>query len=83
MKDKGKIRKRNERCMKKVDLRSYPFRGILKEMSKELGKSVPDIHKALFRRKSPNPVYAEMFERKLEERQEKVRKFQRSLKNAS
>lgn len=67
----------------RVDLRCYPYRGILKEMSEELGKPVAYIHKGLFRTKSPNPVYAEMFERKLEERRNKVRKFKRALKNAS
>ena len=67
----------------RVDLRCYPFRGILKEMSEELGKPVDRIHKGLFRGKSPNPEYAELFRKKLEEREEKIRKFKRSIDKAS
>ena len=69
--------------MEKVDLRFYPFRGILKEMSEELNLPVDRIHKALFRNKCPNPDMAELFEKKLEERREKVRKFKRSIQQAS
>ena len=69
--------------MGKVDLRCYPYRGILKEMGEELGKPVDYIHKGLFRTKNPNPEYAELFEKKLEERKKKVRKFKRSIRKAS
>lgn len=68
--------------MNGVDLRCYPFRGILKEMSEETGVDVSIIHKALFKRKSPNPELAALFNRKLEERKREVRKFKRSIRQA-
>ncbi len=68
--------------MKGVDLRSYPYRGILKEISDETGVDVSIIHKALFKRKSPNPELAALFNRKLQERRREVRKFKRSIRQA-
>ena len=72
--------------MKKiVDLRKYPFRGILKEMSEELGKPVDQIHKALFRSKEcvPNPVIAELFNRKLESRQALIRTLKKNIRKSA
>ena len=66
--------------MKRVDLRSYPYRGMLKEISEETGIEVSIIHKALFKRKSPSPELAALFNRKLQERKREVRKFKRSIR---
>ena len=68
--------------MEKVDLRSYPYRGILTEMSEELGIPIDRIYKALFYRKNPHPEYAEMFQHKLEERKKVIRNFKRSIRKA-
>ncbi|UZJ37355.1 MULTISPECIES: hypothetical protein [unclassified Prosthecochloris] len=66
--------------MKGVDLRRYPFRGILKEMSEETGIDVSIIHKALFKRKTPNPELAALFNRKLQVRNREIKKFKRSIR---
>jgi hypothetical protein len=69
---------------KTVDLRRYPYRGILKEMEAELGIPTPQIHSALFRSEDcvPNPRIAEMFNRKLEERQQLIKTLKKNLRKA-
>jgi hypothetical protein len=67
--------------MKKgIDLRCHPYRGILKEMGEELGMPVDQIHKGLFYSKAPNPRLAELFDKKLKERQAIVVSFKKSLR---
>lgn len=68
--------------MKDVDLRRYPYRGILKEIEAETGMPTDQIHKGLFRTKQPNPKLAEIFNRKIEERQAIVRTFRKNLRKA-
>ena len=63
----------------KVDLRCYPYRGILTEMAKEVGMPLDQLHKALFKSKSPRPDFAAMFDKKLKERHEIVKSFKKTL----
>ncbi|MEI6846596.1 MAG: hypothetical protein WCK32_00935 [Chlorobiaceae bacterium] len=65
---------------KNVNLRCYPYRGILKEMGEELGMPTDQIHKGLFLSKVPNIKLAEIFDRKLQERQAIVKSFRKNLK---
>ena len=68
---------------KKVNLRCNPYRGILKEMSEELeGMPTDQIHKGLFLAKVPNVKLAEMFDRKLQERQNIVKSFRKTIRKA-
>jgi len=69
---------------KNVDLRRYPYRGILKEMEAELGMPTDQIHKALFRSEEcfPSPRIAEMFTKKLEERQNMIKTLKKTLRKA-
>lgn len=69
---------------KEVDLRRYPYRGILKEMEAELGIPTHQIHKALFRSEEciPNPVIAESFNRRLVERQDLIKNLKKNLRKA-
>ena len=62
----------------KVNLRCNPYRGILKEMGKELGMPVDQIHKGLFRPRVPNPSLAELFNKKIEERETVVKVFKKN-----
>ncbi len=66
----------------KVDLRCQPFRGILKELGKELGMPTDQLHKALFKRKAPHPEYAAMFDAKLKARLEKIESFKDTIRKA-
>lgn len=78
-------RYKKAKIMKKVvDLRRYPFRGILKEMEEELGIPTYQIHKSLFRTEEciPSPRIAEMFNRKLEERQSVIKSLKKNLRKA-
>jgi len=68
--------------MEKVDLQRYPYRGIVKEIADELGKALPNVHEALFKLDVPNPEYAALFNRKLEERQRIIRKFKKNIQGA-
>ena len=76
--------KHNQRKIKmeKIDLRRYPYRGIVKEIADELGRAVPNVHESLFKVKVPNALLAEMFDRKLQERKKKVDSFRKNLKSA-
>ena len=64
---------------KKVNLRCHPYRGILKETGEELDMPTDQIHKGLFMSKVPNPKLAELFDRKLKERQKIVKSFRTTL----
>jgi hypothetical protein len=66
----------------KVDLRCLPFRGILKEMGEELDMPTDQLHKALFKRKAPNPEYAAIFDRKLKERLAVIDSFKKTIRKA-
>jgi hypothetical protein len=68
--------------MKSVDLRRHPYRGILKEIADELGRDSGNIHKALFKSKVPDPELAEIFDKKLEVRQGKIKSFRKTLRKA-
>ena len=72
--------------MKRLDLRRYPYRGIIKELADEFGKAPCTIHNGLFNRENPTPQYLEAFERKLDERirasKEMSRRLQKTLKKA-
>ncbi len=68
--------------MKKVNLRCHPYRGILKEMSDELNMPVDRVQKALFLASDPNPTFAEIFNRKVAEREQIVKTFRKNLKRA-
>ena len=67
--------------MEKIDLRRYPYRGIVKEIADELGKALPNVYESLFKVKVPNAELAEMFARKVKEREKKVKNFRESLKS--
>ncbi|WP_287373976.1 hypothetical protein [Prosthecochloris sp.] len=49
-------------------------------MSEETGIDVSIIHKALFKRKTPNPELAALFNRKLQVRNREIKKFKRSIR---
>ena len=68
--------------MKNVDLRRHPYRGILKEIANELGRDSGNVHTALFKSKVPDPFLAELFDRKLQERQKIVKSFKKTLRKA-
>ncbi|MEI6756269.1 MAG: hypothetical protein FDX18_09795 [Chlorobium sp.] len=70
--------------MKRLDLRRYPYRGIIKELAAEFGKAPCTIHLGLFGRDVPSPKYLEAFQMKLEARiagqKEAMRKLNSTLK---
>lgn len=72
--------------MKRLDLRRYPYRGIIKELADEFGKAPCTIHNGLFGRENPTPQYLEAFQRKLDERitasKELTRKLRETLRKA-
>ena len=67
----------------RIDLRCHPYRGIIKEIADELDMDSGNVHRALFSRKNPNPKLAEVYNRKLQERQKQVNKFKKSVRQAS
>ena len=72
--------------MKRLDLKRYPYRGIIKELADEFGKAQCTIHNGLFGRENPNPHYLEAYQRKLEERIEaqkaRCRRLEKTLSKA-
>lgn len=72
--------------MKRLDLRRYPYRGIIKDIAEEMGVTPPSVHNALFGGKTPSPRYAEAFQRHLEARldasKELTRKLRETLRKA-
>ncbi len=54
--------------MKRLDLKRYPYRGIIKDIAEEMGVKPCTVHNSLFNRENPSPRYAEVFQRHLEAR---------------
>lgn len=72
--------------MKRLDLKQYPYRGILKDIAEEMGVKPCTVHNSLFNRETPSPRYAEVFQRHLEARingsKELNRKLRETLRKA-
>ena len=66
--------------MKRLDLRRYPYRGIIKDIAEELGVTPPRVHNALFGGETPSPRYAEAYQRHLEARLAESRELTRKLR---
>jgi len=67
--------------MQRLDLRKNPYRGILKEIADERGVGSSAVHNALFGNEMPSPLYAEMFEQKLNERIERSKSVTERINN--
>ncbi|NTV01494.1 MAG: hypothetical protein HGB04_01725 [Chlorobiaceae bacterium] len=66
--------------MKRLDLRRYPYRGIIKDIADEMGVKPCTVHNSLFGSETPSPRYAEVFQRHLEARIAASKELTRSLR---
>lgn len=67
---------------KKIDLRVYPYRGILSEIAKEMGRKTESVHRSLFGLKNgPEPAIARIFTDKVEQRERDMAKFCSKVKD--